>query len=285
MHFIVFSYKYITTTKSKIKAYKSPPASRILQAASRSSFCLCAMAKEKNSFWRSFFHPCAMRGQDDVSALKARRMQIRGTQPRDWKVLSEASVCFLETWVAQVWKEKKGQVSTAAQPPVGTNLWSLIHRSNSGSWGRWWAVVKRGRMRSPEVCKYQGNMTLDKQTLCCPNLLSASAILLSPRQMPPTRSTKSILREQPWGLQPQSLAWSCVHWSKWGPGRDCSSVCNHHPLETAVEATVTGFSCLVPRVHTRQCRQWNRGAECKGDSTQAYITALTLTSVCLGQVT
>ena len=85
MHFIVFSYKYITTTKSKIKAYKSPPASRILQAASRSSFCLCAMAKEKNSFWRSFFHPCAMRGQDDVSALKARRMKIRGTQPQDWR--------------------------------------------------------------------------------------------------------------------------------------------------------------------------------------------------------
>ena len=76
-------------------------------------------------------------------------------------------------------------------------------------------------------------MTLDKQTLCFPSLLNASAILLSPRQLPPTLSTERNLGEQPWGHQPQSLTWSCVHWSQWGPGRDSSSGCRHHPLETA----------------------------------------------------
>ena len=42
-------------------------------------------------------------------------------------------------------------------------------------------------------------MTLDKQTLCFPSLLNASAILLSPRQLPPTLSTERNLGEQPWG--------------------------------------------------------------------------------------
>lgn len=83
-----------------------------------------------------------------------------------------ALFCVLERWVAEVWTKRKG--STGTQPSEGTIPWSLVHISISV----WYLcrVVQRGRTRWPEVSRFQGNMTVAKQThQCSLKALSASA--------------------------------------------------------------------------------------------------------------
>ena len=244
------------------------------------------MVREKDSFWRSFFHPCVMRGQDDVTALEAQRVQIRGTPTTG---LKKSSLWHLFAFWRYEWL-RFGRKRRAKCPQQLSHLWAPIcdpwsTEATVGAGGvgeQWWKEGGQGKQKLTStratwlwisrLCAFPASsMPLPS---CCPQG--------SCHPLWAQRETSESSHE---ANQPQSLTWSCVHWSQWGPGRDSSSGCRHHPLETAGVADITGSSRLVPCVHTRQRRQWDRGAECKGDSTRAYVIALTLTSVCLGQDT
>ena len=264
MHFIVFLINILEPKKSKIKAYKSPPASQILWAALISSFSVCATVRENDSLWGSFFHRCVTRGQDDVTAFEAQRVQSRG--------IPTAGLRKASPWVPFVFRrgewlrfgKKKKRRAKCPQHSATCGHQPVIPGAQKQQWeveGCWWVVVRRGRTRWPEVSRFQGNVTLDKQTQCSPNPFGASAILLSQRQLPHPLSTEKILREQPepecheGTRQTQSLTWPWMHWSEWGPGRGSSSGFNGHPMGTATVTAIPGFARLVSCVHTRQQNQ------------------------------
>ena len=80
------------------------------------------MVKEKNSFLRSFFHPCVMRGQDDVTALEAWRMQIRGTPTTG---LKKSSLRLLSAFWRHEWL-RFGRKRRAKCPQQLSHLWAPI---------------------------------------------------------------------------------------------------------------------------------------------------------------
>lgn len=177
------------------------------------------MVREKDSFWRSFFHPCVMRGQDDVTALEAQKVQIRGTPTTG---LKKSSLWLLFAFWRREWlrfgrkrRAKCPQQLSHLWTPI-CDLWSTAATVGAGGVGKqWW---KEGGQGNQKLTSTRATW-LWISRLCCPSLLSGSVILLFLRQLPPPLSTERILGEQPWGHQPQSLTWSRVQGSQWGPGR------------------------------------------------------------------
>ena len=150
MHFTVFSYKYITTKKVQNQSLQIPPFHGFAGCIKIVIVSVCH-GERKDSFWRSFFHPCVMRGQDYVTALEAQRVQIRGTPTTG---LTKSSLWLLFAFWRREWL-RFGRKRRAKCPQQLSHLWVPIcdpwsTEATVGAGGvgeQWWKKGGQGNQK------------------------------------------------------------------------------------------------------------------------------------------